>query len=262
MTASSLAPAARVLQRNLWVYRRTWRGSMLGSFLTPLLYLTAMGIGLGQFVNARDTTAFLGYDYVHFLGPGILAATCMQSAVFEATFPVLGKIAWRRNYEAMLATPLDVRHLVGGELLWVAFRVLTISSVFLLVLTLFGIARWPSAILAVPAAILTGIAFSSVVMAFAATQRTGEGFSWMFRFIINPLFLFSGTFFPLSRLPDPVEWVAALTPLYHGVALIRGTVLAEPAFLGAWPLHLAYLVGMLAFGAWLAHRLLKRRLMS
>jgi lipooligosaccharide transport system permease protein len=262
VTATSLAPAARVLQRNLWVYRRTWRGSILGSFLTPLLYLTAMGIGVGSLVRAGGSADFLGYDYVHFLGPGILAATCMQSAVFEATFPVLGKIAWRRNYEAMLSTPLDVRHLVGGELLWVSFRVLTISSVFLLMLTLFGIARWPTAVLAVPAAILTGVAFSSVVMAFAATQRTGEGFSWMFRFIINPLFLFSGTFFPLTALPDDVQFAAAFTPLYHGVALVRATVLGEPAFLGPWPLHVAYLVGMLALGSWLAHRLLKKRLMS
>jgi lipooligosaccharide transport system permease protein len=256
MTVATLAPAARVLQRNLWVYRRTWRGSILGSFLTPLLYLTAMGIGLGALI----TREVAGVDYVSFLGPGILAATCMQTAVFESTFPVLGKISWRRNYEAMLATPLDVRHLVAGELLWVGFRVLTMSSVFLVVLTLFGIARWPSAILAVPAAILTGLAFSSVVIAFSATQRTGEGFSWMFRFIINPLFLFSGTFFPLTQLPEAVQWAAALTPLYHGVSLVRGAVLADAGFLGAWPLHIAYLVGMLAIGAFLAHRLLKRRL--
>ena len=261
MTVTSLAPAARVLQRNLWVYRRTWRGSILGSFLTPLLYLSAMGLALGQLVTV-GTAAFEGYPFVQFLGPGILAATCMQSAVFESTFPVLGKIAWRRNYEAMLATPLDVRHLLAGELLWVGFRVLTISSVFLVVLTLFGIPRWPFAILAIPAAILMGFAFSSVIIAFAATQRNGEGFSWVFRFVINPLFLFSGTFFPLTQLPDPVQWVAALTPLYHGVALIRGTILNEPAFLGLWPLHVAYLVGMLAIGWYLAHKLLKRRLLS
>jgi lipooligosaccharide transport system permease protein len=262
MTVTSLAPAARVLQRNLWVYRRTWRGSILGSFLTPLLYLTAMGVGLGTLVSAQRAAAFQGYEFVHFLGPGILAATCMQSAVFESTFPVLGKIAWRRNYEAILATPLDVHHLLAGELLWIGFRVLTISSVFLVVLTLFGIPAWPSAILAVPAAILMGWAFSSVIIAFAATQRNGEGFSWVFRFVINPLFLFSGTFFPLTQLPEPVQWVAALTPLYHGVALVRGTVLAEPAFLGPWPLHVAYLLGMLAIGFYLAQRLLKRRLLS
>jgi lipooligosaccharide transport system permease protein len=261
MTVASLAPAARVLQRNLWVYRRTWRGSMLGSFLTPLLYLSAMGLGLGQLIGG-GTVAFGGYDYVTFLGPGILAATCMQSAVFESTFPVLAKIAWRRNYEAILATPLDVRHVLAGELLWVSFRVMTISSVFLVVLTFFGIPVWPLALLAVPSAILTGLAFSGLVIAFAATQRTGEGFSWMFRFIVNPLFLFSGTFFPLSQLPDPVQWAAALTPLYHGVALIRGAILADTAFLGLWPLHIGYLVGMLALGWYLAHRLLKKRLMS
>jgi lipooligosaccharide transport system permease protein len=258
----TFAPAARVLQRNLWVYRRTWRGSILGSFLTPLLYLTAMGWGLAKLVGSQGTAAFGGYEFVQFLGPGILAASCMQSAVFESTFPILAKISWRRNYEAMLATPLGVPQLLAGELLWVGFRVLTISSVFLVVLTLFGIPRYPLALLAVPAAILTGLAFSAVIIAFAATQRTGEGFSWVFRFVINPLFLFSGTFFPLNQLPDPVEWVAAVTPLYHGVALVRGAVLAEPAFLGPWPLHIGYLVAFGAVGALLAHRLLKRRLLS
>jgi lipooligosaccharide transport system permease protein len=261
MTVTSLAPAARVLQRNLWVYRRTWRGSILGSFLTPLLYLTAMGVGLGTLVSAQRAAAFQGYEFVHFLGPGILAATCMQSAVFESTFPVLGKIAWRRNYEAILATPLDVHHLLAGELLWIGFRVLTISSVFLVVLTLFGIPAWPSAILAIPAAILMGWAFSSVIIAFAATQRNGEGFSWVFRFVINPLFLFSGTFFPLTQLPEPVQWVAALTPLYHGVALIRGLML-ETAELANWAVHLGYLVIFLAGASVLAYRLLFRRMVK
>lgn len=263
MTVIGLAaPAARVLQRNLWVYRRTWRGSILGSFLTPLLYLTAMGIGLGALVEERGTAAFGGYDYVHFLGPGILAASCMQSATFESSFPVMGKIAWRRNYDAMLSTPLDVRHVLAGELLWIGFRVTTISIVFLLVLTAFGIPRSPLAVLAIPSAILTGLAFSAAVIAFSATQRNAEGFSWMFRFLINPLFLFSGTFFPLSALPPAAEWVAAATPLYHGVALVRGTILGDADFLGIWPLHIAYLVGFLAVGAILANRLLRRRLLS
>jgi lipooligosaccharide transport system permease protein len=261
-TNDRVLPAARVLQRNLWVYRRTWRGSILGSFLTPLLYLTAMGIGLGGLVSRGDMSAFGGFTYVHFIGPGILAATSMQSATFEASFPVMGKIAWRRNYEAMLATPLQVGHVLAGELLWIAFRVLTISIVFMVVLTMFGIPRSPMALLAIPSAILTGLAFSSAVIAFSATQRNSEGFSWMFRFIINPLFIFSGTFFPLSALPDQVQWIAAATPLYHGVALIRGTILDDPAFLGIWPLHVAYLVAFLSVGAYLANRLLRRRLLS
>ncbi|HEX2194017.1 MAG TPA: ABC transporter permease [Candidatus Limnocylindria bacterium] len=257
-----MAPAARVLQRNLWVYRRTWRGSILGSFLTPLLYLTAMGLGVGTLVSGGGADAFGGYTYVHFLGPGILAASCMQMASFESSFPVMGKIAWRRNYEAMLATPMDVRHVLGGELLWIGFRVMTMAAAFLIVLAAFGIPRSAVALLSIPAAVLTGVAVSAAVIAFAATQRNSEGFSYLFRFVINPLFLFSGTFFPLDRLPDAVEWVAAATPLYHGVALVRGTVLDDAAFHGAWPLHVAYLVVFLAGFSWLGNRLLRRRLLS
>ena len=253
-----IAPAARVLQRNLLVYRRVWRGTLFGSFLTPFLYLGAMGIGLGTLI-ARDVG---GYDYLHFLGPGILAATCMQSATFESTFPIMSKITWRKNYDAMLATPLEVRHLLAGELMWIAFRVLTIAVVFLAVMTIFGIPRSPLALLAVPAAMLTGVAFSAAVIAFAATQRNDAGFAWLFRFVINPLFLFSGTFFPVASLPDPIEWLAAATPLYHGVALVRGTILGDAQMLAAWPLHLAYMVAFFAAAAVLAHYLLKRRLVK
>lgn len=254
--------AARVLQRNLMVYRRTWRGSLFGSFMTPMLYLTAMGVGLGGLMAQGGTTALGGYDYLHFLGPGILASTCMQTASFESTFPIMGKITWRRNYEAMLATPLQVRDLLIGELAWIGFRTMTIAIVFLFVLTLFGIPRGPMALLAVPAAMLTGVSFSAPIIAFAATQRNDAGFAALFRFIINPLFLFSGTFFPVDRLPDPVEWVAAATPLYHGVALVRGVILEDATSLAAWPLHLAYLIVFFSATAWLAHRLLRRRLVK
>ena len=145
-----MTAATRVLQRNLLVYRRTFRGSIFSSFVTPLLYLTAMGLGLGQLVT-RDVSSLPGGDYLAFLGPGIMAATCMQSAVFESTFPIMGKIMWRRNYEAMLATPIEVRHILGGELLWIGFRMVLISSVFLVVLTLFRIPTSFLALLAVPA---------------------------------------------------------------------------------------------------------------
>ena len=254
--------AARVLQRNLMVYRRTWRGSLFGSFMTPMLYLTAMGIGLGSILSKGGTTALGGYDYLHFLGPGILASTCMQTASFESTFPIMGKITWRRNYEAMLSTPLEVRDLLIGELAWIAFRTMTIAVVFLFVLTLFGIPRGPLALLAIPAAMLTGVSFSAPIIGYAATQRNDAGFAALFRFIINPLFLFSGTFFPVDRLPDPIEWVAAATPLYHGVALVRGAILEDATLLASWPIHVAYLVVFFSVTAWVAHRLLRRRLVK
>jgi lipooligosaccharide transport system permease protein len=253
--------ALRVTQRNLWVYRRTWRGSVFGSFLTPLLYLGALGVGLGSFIAAQDTSALGGVTYLEFLGPGLLAATCMQTATFEATFPIMGKISWRRNYEAMLAAPLSVRDLVFGEMGWISFRLTTIAFAFLVVLTLFGIPTSPLALLAWPVAVLTGLGFFTAIMAFTATQKNDSGFAALFRFVINPLFLFSGTFFPVDRLPDAIEFIAALTPLYHGVALIRSLMLQTPE-LASWPIHLAYLLGFLAVAAFLAYRLLYRRMVK
>jgi lipooligosaccharide transport system permease protein len=255
----ALAGAARLLQRNLLVYRRTWWGSLFGSFLTPLLYLTAMGIGIGQMMSRGGTNLLGGVDYLHFLGPGILASSCMQTASFESTYPIMGKISWRRNYEAILATPMQVHHLLIGELGWIAFRLTTMSTVFLVVLTLFGIPQTPMALLAIPFAVLTGLAFAAPIIAFAATRTNDSGFAALFRFVINPMFLFSGTFFPVSQLHS-LEWVAAATPLYHGVALVRGAVLDSiPA---DWPLHLGYLLVFLGATGYVAYRLLRRRLVK
>ena len=258
--AGAIAGAARLLQRNLLVYRRTWRGSLFGSFLTPLLYLTAMGIGLSQLMARGGSTMLGGVEYLDFLGPGILASSCMQTASFESTYPIMGKISWRRNYEAILATPMEVHHLLIGELGWIGFRLTTMATVFMIVLTLFGIPRSPLALLAIPAAVLTGIAFSAPIIAFASTRHNDSGFAALFRFIINPLFLFSGTFFPVSQLPDAVEWVAAATPLYHGVALVRGAVLDTMP--STWPLHVLYLVAWIAVTGYIAYRLLRRRLVK
>ena len=257
-----LAASGRVWQRNWLVYRRLWHRSLAFGFLQPILFLTAMGLGIGSLVGTDDLAAFGGVEYIDWLGPGLLAAAAMQTSTFESTYPIMNKIMWGRNYEAMLSTPLGIRSIVGGELAWSAFRIGSLAVVFLVVLTLFGIPRSALAVLAIPFAVLVGVAFSACLIAFTATQKNDVGFSAIFRFVINPLFLFSGTFFPLTQLPDAVQWIAAFTPLYHGVALVRGAVLGEPAFLGLWPLHIGYLLVMLAIGWTLAHRLLKRRLMS
>ncbi len=256
----ALFGGARILQRNLLVYRRIWRGSVFGSFLTPMLYLTAMGIGLGSLVGRGGNILPGGVDYLHFLGPGILASSCMQTASFESTYPIMGKITWRRNYEAILATPMQVHHLLIGELAWIGFRLTSMSTVFLVVLTLFGIPRSPLAVLAVPAAVVTGLCFAAPIIAFSATRSNDSGFAAIFRFVINPLFLFSGTFFPIDKLPETVRWIAAATPLYHGVALVRGAILDMiPA---DWPLHVAYLLVFLAITSYVAFRLLRRRLVK
>jgi lipooligosaccharide transport system permease protein len=254
-----LAASGRVWQRNWLVYQRLWHRSLAFGFLQPLLFLTAMGIGVGTLISTQDAEAFGGVPYIDWLGPGLLAAMAMQTATFESTYPIMRKIMWGRNYEAMLSTPLTTRTLVIGELFWVAFRIGTLAAVFLVVLTIFGIPRTPVAILAIPVTMLIGVAFSSCLFAFTATQKNDVGFSAVFRFIINPLFLFSGTFFPLSQLPDAIEWIAWLTPLFHGVELVRGLVLGTLDWAVA-PIHLAYLLAMLVIGVVLADRFLQRRM--
>jgi lipooligosaccharide transport system permease protein len=253
-----LIQSGRVWQRNWLVYRRLWHRSLAFGFLQPVLFLTAMGLGLGTLIGS-NAAAFGGFEYVDWLGPGLLAAMAMQTATFESTYPIMNKIMWGRNYEAMLSTPLAIRNIVIGELGWSAFRIGTLATVFLVVLTLFGVPRGLMALLAVPFTILIGLAFSSCLIAFTATQKNDVGFSAIFRFVINPLFLFSGTFFPLSQLPDQVEWVAWLTPLFHGVELVRGSILGTLDLASA-PIHLAYLLAMFALGAWLADRNLAKRM--
>jgi lipooligosaccharide transport system permease protein len=253
-----LAASGRVWHRNWLVYRRLWHRSLAFGFLQPVLFLTAMGLGLGTLM-APDEAAFGGFEYIVWLGPGLLAAMAMQTATFESTYPIMNKIMWGRNYEAMLSTPLQIRNIVLGELGWSAFRIGSLAAVFLVVLFLFGVPRSPAAVLAIPFTILIGLAFSACLIAFTATQKNDVGFSAVFRFIINPLFLFSGTFFPLTQLPDGLQAVAWATPLFHGVELVRGSILGTLEPLPA-VLHLAYLLTMFGIGAYLAERLLTRRM--
>ena len=254
-----LPGAFHVLERNALVYRHIWRGSLFSSFLQPTLFLLAMGVGLGSLVDAGGGRLPGGVPFLHFLAPGLLAAACMQTASFESSFPVIGKMTWQRNYEAIITTPLGVPALVMGELAWIGVRLLTVAATFMLVLVAFDVPRSPLAILAVPAAVLTGLAFSAPIIAFAATLDTPNQFNALFRFGITPLFLFSGVFFPLTRLPEPLQAAAWATPLFHGVELVRGLTL-DSLTGPVWILHLLYLVGLLALGALVAVRTFSKKL--
>jgi lipooligosaccharide transport system permease protein len=239
--------AGRMVQRNALVYRRVWRGSLFFSFLQPTLFLVAMGIGVGRLVERGDTSILGGVAFLDFLAPGLLAAACMQTATFESSFPITGKMTWQRNYEGISATPMRIVDMVLGELGWIAVRLLMVAGAFTAVIAVFGVPRSRLALLAIPAAVLTGLAFSAPIMAYAATQRTGVGFTGLFRFIITPLFLFSGVFFPITRLPLPLQRVARFTPLFHGVELVRGltlNTLKSPA----WLVDVTYLVLMTGIG--------------
>jgi lipooligosaccharide transport system permease protein len=258
---SWLSGIARVFEYRLMDYRRTYRSSIFNSFVGPALFLAAMGVGLGTYVDASSTAALNGVSYLAFLAPGLLAATAMQTASFEATFPIMGGLVWNRVYHAMYATPIRPMDIALGNLAWIGFRVLLVSSVFVFVTALFGAVVSPLIVLSIPVAVLTGMAFAGPIAAFSATQRTVEKFNAVFRFGITPLFLFSGTFFPVESLPTFLQAVAWLTPLYHGVALSRGLALGtaaeQPLLMLA---HAAILFAFVAVGAWAAIRTFQRKL--
>ena len=256
-----MAGLTHVVEHRAVQYRRTFRASIFTSFLTPLLFLTAIGIGLGGYVDASSDAVLHGVSYLQFLAPGLLVATVMQSAAFEATFPIIGGLNWQRTFHAMYATPLSPRDIALGNLLWTAFRLAMIATVFTIIIVLLGAAASPAIVFGIPIAILTGMSFAAPIAAFSATQRTPARFNVIFRFIITPLFLFSGVFFPIDTLPSALQAVAWLSPLWHGVVLTRGLVFGvasqEPLLM---LVHLAILVTITVVGTVLTIRFIERRL--
>ena len=253
--------ALRAYQYNLLAYKRTWRGSLTTTFLYPVLYLAAIGIGLGHLIDHGSSRAVEGVPYLWFLAPGLLAGTAMQIGANESTFPVMAGIKWLKTYLAMLATPLEVTDVLYGHLLWILTRVALASGVFLAVMAAFHTVVSIWAVAAFPAAVLTGAAFAAPVMAFSATRETDQSFIVLYRFCIVPLFLFSGTFFPISQLPGWLQLIARCTPLYQGVSLCRVLVLGRA---GVWTAlgHAGYLLLMLVGGVLAARATYRRRLVQ
>ena len=252
---------SRVFEHRLMTYRRTFRSTIFTSFVTPTLFLAAMGLGLGSYVDDGSSTALGGISYLVFLAPGLLAASAMQAASFEATFPIMSGLTWSRIYHAMYATPISARDVTLGNLLFIAARLTLVAAAFTVVIVLFGAAESPLIVLAIPAAVLTGMAFAAPIAAFSATQKTPIKFNALFRFVITPLFLFSGTFFPVSSLPLFLQPIAWLTPLYHGVSLTRalslGTISEDPPLA---VVNVAFLSACTIVGTWFAMRAIDRRL--
>jgi lipooligosaccharide transport system permease protein len=249
--------ALHVIEHNAITFRRIWRSS-LTSIVMPFLFLGAMGLGLGSLVS-RQTGTVGGVTYLAFLAPGLLAATAMQSGAGDGAWPVMAKMRWNRVYHAMLATPMTVDDLLLGELAWTALRLLYLSSAFFAAMLLFGTVRSPLALLAVPAAVLTGLAFYAPVLALTGAIRTDVPYTVLFRVGITPLFLLSGTFFPIDRLPAAVQPIAWITPIAHGVALARGFTIGAVEPLTAL-VHVLVLVGFALAGV-LTARLSFRRQM-
>ncbi|MFP3915397.1 MAG: ABC transporter permease [Actinomycetota bacterium] len=261
---ASVTNAVHVLESNYVGYRRTWRGRIISTFLNPVLFLAGMGFALGTMVDRGAGDTQLPIPFLTFVATGLLAANAMQTGFGEGAWPVMAGIKWRKTFDAVLVTPLSVADLINGMLMWGAIHLTFTVGVFAVIASLFGAIDPLPALLALVPAALGGLAFQATATAITARLEDETGLTTMMRFGIVPMFLFSGTFFPVSQLPDWLEPVAVATPLFHSVELVRKVALPEAgapvvSSIPMW-VHLLYLAVMTA-GAWfLAIRHLDRRL--
>jgi lipooligosaccharide transport system permease protein len=241
------APArfGRGFEREARIYRRLWKGSVFSAFLGPVLYLAAMGLGLGGLVD-EGAGEVDGFSYLVFVTPGLLAAISMQSAAGNSLWPIVGGMKWLRTFHGMVSSPLTPVDVFTGGLAFNCFRIAIQAAVFLIVATALGGVESPWAVMAIPAATLTALAFAAPLTAFSATQDNDANFPVLMRIFVLPLFLFSGTFFPVAQLPDWLQPIAWLSPLYHGVQLTRAatTGTGEPLELLGNVLFLVVVVGV------------------
>ena len=258
------APAAvRVWEGYFTYYRVHWKSNVLGAFVQPFLYLLGMGVGVGALVDERAgssaNSTLGGLSYYEFLAPALLATTGMMLGAGEALWPTMGGFKWQRFFHAQAQTPLSTGQIVGGLTLWQATRTGIGVSGVAVVLALFpGTRRW-GLLAAVPFGVLTALAFACPLIAWAATRETERSFPNIMRFVITPLFLFGGAFYPISELPGWLQPVAKATPLWHGVELCRGAVHGTLTAL-ATVVHLAVLVGLSAIGLVVSHATFRKRL--
>lgn len=264
-------PAARTAPGWLLVWEylvRCWRGYLLSSLAeavgTPLLYLLALGYGLGSLVDAgpgaEPGSALDGVPYVEFIAPALLVAAAVQIGMGEASYPAYGRFKWSRVFWGITATPVTPSQVCAGQVLFIATRAATGSTLYYLVLLAFGAAGGAAGVLMVPVGVLTGIACTVWVLALGAWMRSeGGAFNVVFRFVLVPMTLFSGSFFPITEIPLALRWLAWLSPLWHGNELARGAALGG---LGFWPAlgHLAFLLAVLIAGLLVARRRYRLRL--
>lgn len=237
----------RVFEAEARVYRRTWRGSAISSFLNPILYLTAMGVGLGSLVDENLPAGLEGISYLTFLAPGLLVATAMQAGAGEGAWKVMAGIKWQKTYHAKLATPIGIPSLVLGHMLWGGARVLMVSVIFAVIMSAFQVAPLFQSLLAVGPALLVGLAMVAATTAFTARLEEPTGLPLYFRFVVIPMFLFSGAFFPITQLPGWLQPIAFATPMFHGVELSRAIVVGtEPA--ATWWVSVLYLSAWIVVG--------------
>jgi lipooligosaccharide transport system permease protein len=252
------APWRRALWYHAAFWSRTWRGQVISSFLFPVLYLASMGLGVGHLVNTH-VHLVQGVRYLDFVAPALLAMTGMQIASNESMWPVLASFKWTRSYWTAVSAPLRPSDIVAGKLTWIAIHVAMVGLIYTAVLAAFGTLHTGFALLLPLAGVLTGLAYGAPMAAYTATQSTEKSFPVFYRLAIIPMFLFSGSFYPISQLPGWLRTVVQFVPLYHGVALCRTLSLGQGTA-AATAYHAAVLVAIAAVGWRLCVYTFRRRL--
>lgn len=249
--------AGRLVYRNVVVGRRAWL-LVVSGFFEPVFFLLGIGIGVGALVGDVSYGGEL-VPYKEFVAPAMLAAAAMNGAVYESTINVFAKLKWGKTYEGILATPLGVRDVALGELTYALMRGGIYAAGFMVVMLAMGLAASWWALLAVPAAVLIGAAFAAVGLIGVTFMRSWADFS-LIELVTLPLFLFSATFVPLTDYPPAAQWIVPLTPLYHGVELLRALTLGTVSWNTL--VHVAYLTVMTLAGLAIADRRLERLLLK
>jgi lipooligosaccharide transport system permease protein len=243
-----------VFERNLLVYKNSWVVLLSGVF-EPLFYLFAVRVGIGGLVGGLQGPNGEAISYAAFVAPALLASSAMNGAMFESTMNIFFKLRYAKLYDAMLATPLSTMDIALGEIGWALARGALYAAAFLVVMAAQGLIHSPLAVLALPSATLIGFAFGAAGMAATTYMKSWQDFD-LVNLAILVLFLFSATFYPLDVYPESLQAVAQVSPLYHGVTLIRGLTLGTPGAALLW--HALFLAAMGAGGLAVAGVRLKR----
>jgi lipooligosaccharide transport system permease protein len=242
----------KVFWRNFVVYRKTWLANIMFNFVEPLLYLGAMGLGLGSYIPSIQ-----GMSYLQFLAPGLIASSAMWATASECTYDSFARMRYQKIYHALVVTPISLDEVVVGEILFGTFKGVLYGSVILLVIFILGLVPSAWALLIPAVLVLCGLAFAELSMIWTGLVPKIDTFSYYFTLIITPMFLFSGIFFPLDTLPSPARQLAWCIPLFHVVELLRALTLGQVG--GHLWVHVLWLVAFIALSFYPPIYLLRRR---
>jgi lipooligosaccharide transport system permease protein len=251
--------ARRLVERNIMVYRHQWIIILSGVF-EPIFYLIGIGLGLGGFIPDLTLPDGRAVSYLTYVAPALVATAAMNGAVFETIFNIFFKLNYAKTYEGVLATPMGIAEIAIGEMMWALMRAALYAVAMFVIMLVLGLILSPWGLLIVPAALLVAAAFAAAGLAGTSYLRTVNDFDIPMGLIVMPMFLFSGTFFPIDIYPEPIQWLMQINPLYHSISLMRGLSTGLVGWQQVW--DFAFLAGLFALCMWLAMRQMERKLIK